>query len=85
MFLLILSACPLHAAVFTHNGFLLFGNNLLFLTMKFLSQIGLVIEDKEFIESSMNGNPWMAGNFASSLRLSLWSEHLGLLAGEVGN
>ncbi|XP_052185855.1 phospholipase D zeta 1-like isoform X2 [Diospyros lotus] len=47
------------------------------------SEIGLVIEDKEFIESSMNGNPWMAGNFASSLRLSLWSEHLGLRAGEI--
>lgn len=50
-----------------------------------LLQIGVVIEDKEFFESSMNGQPWKAGKFAHSLRCSLWSEHLGLLVGEVGN
>lgn len=33
----------------------------------------------------MNGQPWKAGKFAYSLRCSLWSEHLGLQAGEVGN
>lgn len=42
------------------------------------SEIAIVIEDTEFLESSMNGIPWRAGKFASSLRLSLWSEHLGL-------
>ncbi|KAI8024040.1 Phospholipase D zeta 1 [Camellia lanceoleosa] len=47
------------------------------------SEIGVVIEDKEFVESSMNGDPWKAGKFALSLRLSLWSEHLGLHAGEI--
>ncbi|RXH82202.1 hypothetical protein DVH24_036543 [Malus domestica] len=47
------------------------------------SEIGVVIEDKEFFESSMNGQPWKAGKFAHSLRCSLWSEHLGLLAGEI--
>ncbi|XP_028083799.1 phospholipase D zeta 2-like isoform X3 [Camellia sinensis] len=47
------------------------------------SEIGFVIEDKEFVESSMNGDPWKAGKFALSLRLSLWSEHLGLHAGEI--
>lgn len=31
----------------------------------------------------MGGNPWKAGKFASSLRLSLWSEHLGLHSTEV--
>lgn len=31
----------------------------------------------------MNGEPWKAGKFTLSLRLSLWSEHLGLQAGEV--
>ncbi|BBH06514.1 phospholipase D P1 [Prunus dulcis] len=46
------------------------------------SEIGVVIEDKEFLESSMNGLPWKAGKFAYSLRCSLWSEHLGLHAGE---
>ncbi|CAN6715141.1 unnamed protein product [Malus baccata var. baccata] len=47
------------------------------------SEIGVVIEDKEFFESSMNGQPWKAGKFAHSLRCSLWSEHLGLFAGEI--
>jgi len=31
----------------------------------------------------MGGKPWKAGKFALSLRLSLWSEHLGLHAKEV--
>ncbi|KAL5565959.1 hypothetical protein UlMin_029123 [Ulmus minor] len=47
------------------------------------SEIGVVIEDKEFVDSSMNGQPWKAGKFAYSLRCSLWSEHLGLHAGEI--
>ncbi|CAK7340604.1 unnamed protein product [Dovyalis caffra] len=47
------------------------------------SEIGVVIEDKEFVESSMNGETWKAGKFAYSLRCSLWSEHLGLSAGEM--
>ncbi|XP_010546749.1 PREDICTED: phospholipase D zeta 2 [Tarenaya hassleriana] len=42
------------------------------------SEIGVVIEDKDFVESSMNGERWMAGKFSYSLRCSLWSEHLGL-------
>lgn len=46
-------------------------------------QIGVIIEDKEFVDSYMGGKPYKAGKFASSLRLSLWSEHLGLHAGEV--
>ncbi|KAL2941082.1 Phospholipase D zeta 1 [Bienertia sinuspersici] len=40
-------------------------------------------EDTEFLKSSMNGESWMAGKFSSSLRLSLWAEHLGLSAGEM--
>ncbi|GMH13136.1 hypothetical protein Nepgr_014977 [Nepenthes gracilis] len=47
------------------------------------SEIGVLIEDKEFLESSMDGNSWKAGKFTYSLRLSLWSEHLGLHAGEI--
>lgn len=31
----------------------------------------------------MNGKPWKAGKFSHSLRCSLWSEHLGLLTGEI--
>lgn len=47
------------------------------------SEIGVLIEDKDFVDSFMNGKPWKAGKFALSLRLSLWSEHLGLRAGEA--
>ncbi|RWW63694.1 hypothetical protein BHE74_00029105 [Ensete ventricosum] len=47
------------------------------------SEIGVLIEDKEFVESYMNGNPWKAGKFSLSLRLSLWQEHLGLHAEEI--
>lgn len=47
------------------------------------SEICVVIEDKEFVESSMNGNSWKAGKFSLSLRISLWAEHLGLCAGEI--
>ncbi|OAY77325.1 Phospholipase D zeta 1 [Ananas comosus] len=47
------------------------------------SEIGVVIEDKEFVSSHMNGKPWKAGRFSLTLRLSLWSEHLGLQPGEI--
>lgn len=49
----------------------------------FINQIGVLIEDKEYVDSLMNGKPWKAGKFSYSLRCSLWSEHLGLHAGEV--
>ncbi|CAA0821421.1 Phospholipase D p1 [Striga hermonthica] len=47
------------------------------------SEIGVLIEDKEFVDSWIGGKSWRAGRFALSLRLSLWSEHIGLHAGEV--
>ncbi|PKA58407.1 Phospholipase D p1 [Apostasia shenzhenica] len=47
------------------------------------SEIGVLIEDKEFVSSSMNGKSCNAGKFAFSLRLSLWSEHLGLRRDEI--
>ncbi|XLR51880.1 hypothetical protein HN51_002614 [Arachis hypogaea] len=47
------------------------------------SEIGVVIEDRELIDSYMDGKPWKAGKFSLTLRLSLWSEHLGLGAGEA--
>jgi len=43
----------------------------------------VVIEDKEVVNSKMDGRPWEAGKFSLSLRLSLWAEHLGLRPGEV--
>ncbi|KZV19469.1 phospholipase D p1 [Dorcoceras hygrometricum] len=47
------------------------------------SEIAVIIEDKEFVDSSMNGKPWKAGKFVFSLRLCLWAEHLGLNIEEV--
>lgn len=47
------------------------------------SEIGVLIEDKELVDSYMGGKPKKAGKFAHSLRLSLWSEHLGLRGGEI--
>ncbi|KAA8548972.1 hypothetical protein F0562_000656 [Nyssa sinensis] len=47
------------------------------------SEICVLIEDKELVDSCMGGKPWKAGKFALSLRLSLWSEHLGLRGGEI--
>lgn len=50
---------------------------------KLFSQIEVLIEDKELVDSFMGGKPWKAGKFALSLRLALWSEHLGLNEREV--
>ncbi|KAL4202139.1 hypothetical protein AMTRI_Chr02g262200 [Amborella trichopoda] len=47
------------------------------------SEIGVLIEDKDFVDSVMNGGSWKAGKFSYSLRLSLWSEHLGLNVNEL--
>ncbi|URD81122.1 phospholipase d [Musa troglodytarum] len=44
------------------------------------NQINVLIEDKEFVESLMDGKPWKAGKFSHCLRLLLWLEHLGLRA-----
>eukprot|EP00252_Welwitschia_mirabilis_P011329 TRINITY_DN25484_c0_g1_i1.p1 TRINITY_DN25484_c0_g1~~TRINITY_DN25484_c0_g1_i1.p1 ORF type:complete len:1094 (+),score=199.07 TRINITY_DN25484_c0_g1_i1:223-3504(+) len=47
------------------------------------SEIAILLEDKEHINSFMNHQPWKAGRFSHSLRLSLWLEHLGLHLSEV--
>lgn len=47
------------------------------------SEICVVIEDREFVESSMNSNSWTAGKFSFTLRVSLWAEHLGLRRQEI--
>ena len=43
------------------------------------SEIALVVEDQDFIDSRMNGEPWLASRFAASLRRKLYREHLGLI------
>ncbi|KAG0349343.1 hypothetical protein BG004_007527 [Podila humilis] len=43
------------------------------------SEIAIIIEDSEKVQSKMNGEPYEAGKMAHSLRASLFKEHLGLL------
>ncbi|KAK8734536.1 hypothetical protein OTU49_005869 [Cherax quadricarinatus] len=47
------------------------------------SEVCLVIEDQEFEDSLMNGEPYNAGVFAGSMRKYLFSEHLGVQDCEV--
>ncbi|CCO34339.1 phospholipase D [Rhizoctonia solani AG-1 IB] len=43
------------------------------------SEIALVVEDLDQIESRMNGQKFMASRFAATLRRKLFREHLGLI------
>lgn len=43
------------------------------------SEIAVVIEDPTPVDSTMNGRPYTASRFATSLRRQLWRKHLGLL------
>eukprot|EP01132_Coremiostelium_polycephalum_P009277 gene9277-11370_t len=42
------------------------------------SEICAVVEDKNLVETTMDGVPYMAGIFAHQLRCQLWETHLGL-------
>ncbi|PWY88921.1 phospholipase D/nuclease [Aspergillus heteromorphus CBS 117.55] len=44
------------------------------------SEIAIIVEDYTPVHSRMNGHPWTASRFASSLRRQLFRKHLGLLA-----
>jgi len=43
------------------------------------SELSIVMEDYDYIESEMDGKPYKAGRHAATLRRLLWREHLGLL------
>ncbi|KAH9867037.1 hypothetical protein IAQ61_007628 [Plenodomus lingam] len=43
------------------------------------SEIAVIIEDPDTIESTMDGQPWRASKFAASLRREIFRKHLGLL------
>jgi len=43
------------------------------------SEIAIVMEDTNVIDSFMDGRPYKAGRHVASLRRMLWREHLGLL------
>ena len=43
------------------------------------SEIAVIVEDPETVESQMDGKPYVANKFACTLRRQLWKQHLGLL------
>ena len=43
------------------------------------SEIAILIEDQEEVESSMAGKPWKAAKFAAALRRQIFRKHLGLI------
>ncbi|KAJ5541877.1 hypothetical protein N7535_004296 [Penicillium sp. DV-2018c] len=43
------------------------------------SELAIVLEDQELIDSRMNGQSYRASKLAATLRRQLWREHLGLL------
>lgn len=43
------------------------------------SELSIVMEDTNKLESTMDGKPYQAGHHAATLRRMLWREHLGLL------
>jgi phospholipase D1/2 len=43
------------------------------------SELSIVVEDTNILESTMDGKPYQAGHFPATLRRKLWREHLGLL------
>ncbi|KAG6872615.1 hypothetical protein C0995_008273 [Termitomyces sp. Mi166 len=47
------------------------------------SEICLVVEDNDKIDSFMDGQPYRAGRFAATLRRKLFREHLGLIPPQV--
>ncbi|KAK2179081.1 hypothetical protein NP493_515g01012 [Ridgeia piscesae] len=44
------------------------------------SELAIVVEDTKMVRSCMNGQSCMVGQYASSLRKSLFREHLGLMS-----
>ncbi|PLB46136.1 putative phospholipase PldA [Aspergillus steynii IBT 23096] len=43
------------------------------------SELAIVVEDQDFIDSTMEGRPYKAARMAATLRRQLWREHMGLL------
>lgn len=43
------------------------------------SELSIVMEDYNTLDSMMDGQPYKAGHHAATLRRYLWREHLGLL------
>jgi len=48
------------------------------------SEVAIIVEDTQFVDSTMAGKPYKVGIFSSSLRRRVFSEHLGLLPQDDG-
>ncbi|KAI0533608.1 phospholipase [Xylaria digitata] len=46
------------------------------------SEIAVIIEDQDTVDSTMDGRPFRASRFATSLRRQLWRKHLGWIPNE---
>ncbi|PGH23978.1 hypothetical protein AJ80_02040 [Polytolypa hystricis UAMH7299] len=49
------------------------------------SEIAIVMEDTDLVDTLMDGQPYKAGRHAATLRRTLWREHLGLLPSQNPN
>ncbi|KAJ9295375.1 hypothetical protein DTO271G3_6198 [Paecilomyces variotii] len=49
------------------------------------SELAIVMEDREMLDSTMDGRPYKAARLAATLRRRLWREHLGLLPAQSFN
>jgi len=47
------------------------------------SELAIVMEDYQVLESKMDGRPYKAGHHAATLRRLLWREHLGLIPAQA--
>jgi phospholipase D1/2 len=47
------------------------------------SELAIVMEDTNLMESTMDGKPFQAGHHAATLRRLLWREHMGLLPAQL--
>lgn len=47
------------------------------------SELAIVMEDYQVLESKMDGQPYKAGHHAATLRRLLWREHLGLIPAQA--
>ena len=47
------------------------------------SELSIVMEDYNQMDSTMDGKPYKAGHHAATLRRMLWREHLGLLPAQT--
>merc|ERR1712137_893361 len=84
----ILNGCPVTSQVYIHSKLMIVDDRRVIIGSANYndrsmngdrdSEICVVVEDNQFVESTMNGKFFLASKFAHSLRVNLFLEHLGL-------